>query len=394
MEFELWYLVFIPILFGAGWWTRGLEHKQRSQDSQLPECYSRGVSLLLGRDPEKAIDAFIEAARLNPDLIELHHVLGNLFRRSGEFEKAIRVHSHLAGRADLSEEERILALKELAVDFMKAGIFDRAEGAYRQLAKIPSEMLYAYHALLEIYVTEHDWDRALETARALEEQGGEDRSNEISHFLCEKADQLVKQKRLDEARELLSSTECRRSSTPRVLTTIGRIAVLQKDYREALNAWYTLKDNYPDHLAIYLPQMLETMNEMGDRSGALRMLSQIMNESPTPEVVEAGFKYIAMWKGVPEAARMARDLLEKSSSITVLETYLALKLELMKTMEDSLQDHEDELKEVQILEKGIRKHSARFKKHQCRKCGFLASNFSWHCLGCGSWDSFNPVRKE
>lgn len=394
MELELWYLVFIPILFAAGWWTRGLEHKQRSQDSQLPECYSRGVSLLLGKEPEKAIDSFIEAARLNPDLIELHHVLGNLFRRTGEFEKAIRVHSHLAGRADLSEEDRTLALKELAVDFMKAGIFDRAEEAYKQLAKIPSEMLYAYHALLEIYVTEHDWDRALEIARSLEEQGGEDRSNEISHYLCEKADYLIKKQKLDDARELLSCTECRRSSTPRVLITLGKISVLQKNYKEALNSWYTLKDNYPDHLAIYLPQMLETMSEMGDRSGALKMLSQIIEDSPTPEVVEAGFKYIAAWKGVPEAARIARDLMEKASSITILETYLGLKLEIMKAIVDQSEEHQKELKEVEILDKGIKKQSARFKKHQCRKCGFLASNFSWHCLGCGSWDSFNPIRKE
>jgi hypothetical protein len=77
MESELWYLVLIPVLFAAGWWARGLDAGERERNSRrLPEAYSRGVAMLMSDRPDKAIDPFIEVVRLDPELIELHHVLG------------------------------------------------------------------------------------------------------------------------------------------------------------------------------------------------------------------------------------------------------------------------------------------------------------------------------
>ena len=107
MEFELWYLVAVPILFAAGWWLRGVDSKQRKKSVEgIDEHYAKGLSLLLSDDPDqadKAIDLFIEVVRLDPETIELHHALGNLFRRRGQFDRAIRIHSFLVNRLELPE---------------------------------------------------------------------------------------------------------------------------------------------------------------------------------------------------------------------------------------------------------------------------------------------------
>ena len=122
MESELWYLVLIPVLFAAGWWARGLDAGERERNSRrLPEAYSRGVAMLMSDRPDKAIDPFIEVVRLDPELIELHHVLGTLFRRRGEFERAIKLHNHLVNREDIPEEDRVKALQALGEDYMIAG---------------------------------------------------------------------------------------------------------------------------------------------------------------------------------------------------------------------------------------------------------------------------------
>ena len=166
MEFELWYLVLIPVLFAAGWWARGLEAREREENSrQLPEAYSRGVAMLMSDRPDKAIDPFIEVVRLDPELIELHHVLGILFRGRGEFERAIRLHNHLVNREDIPEADRVKALKELGEDYLTAGLFDRAEQTYRRLLENPSEHLDALRALLKIYCIEHEWTSAIDVAR-------------------------------------------------------------------------------------------------------------------------------------------------------------------------------------------------------------------------------------
>ena len=126
MEFDLWYLVALPALFAAGWLCRGFDRRQRSEKTQLPENFTRGVALLLDDEPDKAIDVLVEVCRLDPDLIELHHMLGKLFRRRGEFERAIRLHLHLVNRSDLSDADRTKALAELAEDYFAAGLFDRS----------------------------------------------------------------------------------------------------------------------------------------------------------------------------------------------------------------------------------------------------------------------------
>ena len=139
MDLELWHLILLPVLFAAGWISRGVEKRQNEAEvTQTPEAYSQGVTLLLAGKEEKAIDCFIEAVRLEPERTDLHFILGRLFRGRGEFARAIRVHESLMNNADLPTEDRVEAIRALAEDFMTAGLFDRAEEAYRMLADIPN----------------------------------------------------------------------------------------------------------------------------------------------------------------------------------------------------------------------------------------------------------------
>lgn len=102
MDFDLWWLLAIPLVFGLGWVAARLDARQlRTEQSSLPRSYFKGLNFLLNEQPDKAIDAFIEVARLDPETTELHFALGSLFRRRGETERAIRVHQNLVNRPDL-----------------------------------------------------------------------------------------------------------------------------------------------------------------------------------------------------------------------------------------------------------------------------------------------------
>src|SRR5664280_204760 len=139
MDFEPQWLLWVPLAFAVGfvlgWLASRLDGRQwRREQHESPKLYYKGLNLLLNEQQDKAIDAFIEAVQHDPDTSELHFALGNLFRRRGEYERAVRVHQHLLGRADLPKSDRDRAQYELAQDFMKAGLFDRAETAYQALA--------------------------------------------------------------------------------------------------------------------------------------------------------------------------------------------------------------------------------------------------------------------
>src|SRR3954447_12304908 len=164
MEFETWWLLAIPVFFGLGWIAARVDiYRLGSESRSWPRGYYKGLNFLLNEQPDQAIDAFIEIVKLDPETVDLHFALGNLFRRRGETERAIRVHQNLLSRPDLPAEQHLQAEFELGQDYLKAGLLDRAEESFNRLLATP-HAVQAQRALLEIFQREKEWPRAIEAA--------------------------------------------------------------------------------------------------------------------------------------------------------------------------------------------------------------------------------------
>src|SRR4026208_1501932 len=136
MEFEYWWLLGFALSSGLGWMAARIDIKQIVSESRaLPRSYFKGLNFLLNEQPDKAIEAFIEVVKVDPETIELHFALGSLFRRRGEYDRAIRMHQHPLERRGLGAEQKVIALAELGQDYLKAGILDRAEEVFKKLEK-------------------------------------------------------------------------------------------------------------------------------------------------------------------------------------------------------------------------------------------------------------------
>src|SRR3954462_14901501 len=153
-EFEYWWVLGLALFFGLGWMAARIDIRQIVTESRaLPKSYFKGLNFLLNEQPDKAIEAFIEVVKVDPETVELHFALGSLFRRRGEYDRAIRMHQNLLERADLPEDQKVSALTELGQDYLKAGILDRAEEVFKQLEKTAFASKAKRH-LLEIYEQE------------------------------------------------------------------------------------------------------------------------------------------------------------------------------------------------------------------------------------------------
>ena len=180
-----WLLVGLPVAFVLGWLASRLDVRQlRIENRTQPKAYFKGLNHLLNEQQDQAIDAFIEAVQQDPDTSELHFALGNLFRRRGEFERAVRVHEHLLARADLKAHDRDRAQYALAQDFMRAGLFDRAEAALRKLERTAFDV-DAKLSLLALYERSRDWQQASEVAQQLEHLGQGSFVTRVAHYQCE-----------------------------------------------------------------------------------------------------------------------------------------------------------------------------------------------------------------
>ncbi len=382
MEFELWYLIVVPLLFIAGWWFRGLDQRQREQE-QRPGTYYKGINLLLNDQPDKAIDAFIEVVKLDPETIELHHALGNLFSRRGEFDRAVRIHNHLLNREDLPSHERSLALFELGNDYLKAGIYDRAEESFQRLLKEPEYRLDAMRSLLKIYCTEKEWNKAIEVANTLEKQAGENHQVEMGHFHCELAALEMRAKHFDQAKlELEKALQVDRKSV-RALIMLGNLSMLNNDPNAALQYWAQVEKVSPEHLTLVMVQIAQAYEAIGQHDQAMNLINRALEDHSSVETLSIALDLIIKSEGEKAAEKFLKEELERRPTLWAYEKLSELRLKA--------NPHDSEL---ELLTGLLKPYVSRPGRYRCSHCGFKAKGFQWLCPGCSSWGSYSPKREE
>ncbi len=384
MEFEFWYLLALPLLFAAGWLARGFESRVRATDNaSLPQSYFRGLNLLLNDQHDKAIDAFIEVVKLDPETIELHHALGNLFRRRGEFDRAVRIHTHLLNRADLPARARSNALAELGQDYLKGGLLDRAEDAFVRLLADTHHRFDALRALLRIYQMEREWLKAVDCARRLEHEAGESHHVAISHFYCELASQALERGDSAEAQRHVDEALTANRKSVRALILAGDIAARRGDREEALRQWRRVEAASHEHLPLIADRVAEAMATGGQQAAALNWLRRGLLDAPSIDLLDIVFKYVNAWEGPAAAESLVGDEMKRHPSLLGFERLLEARLAINK--EDA---------ELQLLSSMLRNHTRKLARYRCGKCGFRAREYHWNCPGCTSWDSYPPRRIE
>jgi lipopolysaccharide biosynthesis regulator YciM len=374
-----WLLVGLPVVFALGWMASRFDLRQwKRTDREAPKAYFKGLNLLLNEQPDKAIDAFIEAVQADPDTSELHFALGNLFRRRGEFERAVRVHQHLLQRADLPRAERERAQHALAQDFMKAGLFDRAEEAFRSLEGTPFDT-EARLARLGLYERSREWRAAAEVAAQLEKSGTGSFATRIAHYQCELAleaddrgDATAAEAALAKAIDIAPH-----AARPR-LQRAQRLA-RQGAHEAAMAAWAELRQRAPESFARVAHEFVTCAQAAGQAEAAAQVLSQLYERMPSIDLLRALATLEGTTPGAsPRLLELLRSQPSLSAALELLDTPRATWPEFART---SVRD-------------AVARAARPLQRYRCAACGFEAQRHFWQCPGCLSWDSFPPQRIE
>jgi len=377
VEFDFtWLLLGLPVAFALGWLASRLDLRQlRIENRQAPKAYFRGLNFLLNEQQDQAIDAFIEAVQNDPDTSELHFALGNLFRRRGEYDRAVRVHEHLMARGDLTQPERDRAQHALALDFLKAGLLDRAEAALSKLEGTAYEQ-EARLALLSIYERSRDWTQARLMAAQLDSAALGSFQVRQSHYLCEQAlasaaagDSLQAVQALVQARSLAPQSA-------RPLMELAKLHAQLGQPEPAFEALLELKGQAGHALPLAAGLLAKLAEQTGRQSQAQEMLEAANTSAPSIDLVDALIKLDAD----PQHARQRYvEHLQREPSLIAAGKWLAgEKLE-----------HEEH---HGVVQRAMERASKPLLRYRCAACGFEASQHFWQCPGCQAWDSY-PARR-
>ena len=332
MEIEYWWLLALPLFFAMGWLAARIDIKHLLTESRaLPRSYFKGLNFLL-----------------NEQTIELHFALGSLFRRRGEVERAIRMHQNLVERDDLPEQQKLDALYELAQDYLKAGLLDRAEELFARL-KGTTHSEAALRYLLEIYEQEKDWLKAIDIAQQLEGVTGQSHQKQIANFFCELA-----------SREIMES-------------------------EAAIEAWKRIESQNPAYLSLVGERLLKAYRQMDKAAEGLNLLRGLLARYPSIDVLNVVFSCVLESEGAEPAYQLVRDEMRRSPSLLGLDKLLEAQL-----LEAPVQRRAD----LELVKTLVHQHTRTLAMFKCDNCGFRAHQFYWHCPACGEWETYSPRRTE
>ena len=379
MEFDFtWVLLGFPIAFTLGWLASRLDFKQlRIENRQAPKAYFKGLNFLLNEQQDQAIDAFIKAVQNDPDTSELHFALGNLFRRRGEYERAVRVHEHLMSRGDLTQPERERAQHALALDFLKAGLLDRAEAALRKLEGTPFEE-EARLALLSIYERSRDWANATEIAARLGISSHGSFNTRQAHYLCEQASTSTAAGDTEDSLATLTRAAALAPMSARPLIDLAKLQNQLGQPRDALQTLFKLTQAAPQALPLAAGLMVNIAQNCGEVQATLALLRDSYAQIPSIDLIES----IVKLEKNPALARQwyVRHLEQETSLVAAGKWIAGEKLE-------------DEYHHA-LVQRALDQATKPLMRYRCAACGFEATQHFWHCPGCQAWDSYSARRIE
>lgn len=380
----LWLL--LPMAAASGWYVARLEHKRLMKRTlDLPSAYFKGLNFLLNEQPDKAIEIFIKVLEVNSETVETHLALGNLFRRRGEVERAIRIHQNLIARPTLNKDQRTHALLELGQDYLKAGLFDRAENLFLELVELHAHNEEALRLLLHIYQQEKEWEQCVHTSRRLARASGKNMNDVIAQYYCELAEQAHAKNDLTGARNFLKQALATDSRCVRASILLGDLEADEGRYRQAIRAWQKVEEQDAHYFGEIAVRVAGAFRQLGDERGLYEFFREALQRHAAVSLVIAFAEVIKDRDGVDAAEKFVVEWLRRKPNVHGLHQLIEFNL---KEAEGNARD------DLMLLKAIIEELRTQHLGYACDECGFKAKTVHWLCPSCNRWNTIKPVLEE
>ncbi len=371
---------------GAGWFFARLTGRAApapGNGGAVNPDYFKGLDFLLNEQPDKAIEVFRRMVDVDTETVETHFLLGNLFRRRGEVNRAILIHQNIYERADLPKAQRSRALKALADDYLKAGLFDRAEDALRQLSGRAGYEQAALEQLVRIYEQEKEWEQAIAVQDQLASLSEPGSNPVVAHYYCELAETAMSREDLAKAREYLRRARAADRLSLRGTLTRARLATREGDDKLAARLYRNALERDPAFAALVLPAMRNCYQSMTDLDGFAQLLGTLVESQPG---VRPGIAYAAIVDGGfddPVTASCIEEFITRNPILT----------ELLEIIRPPHSDAGTESDSIRRITGALRKLALHSPAYRCQNCGFSGQMLFWQCPTCKSWGSSRPLAR-
>jgi lipopolysaccharide biosynthesis regulator YciM len=369
------------IMAASGFAFKIYADRDRDLPPRISADYIRGLNLVLSRRTDEALELFIQMAKVDEDTLETHFALGHLFRRRGEVERAIRVHQNLLARPNLNDTQRHQAVFSLAEDYLGAGLFDRAEELFGELADSPTLAEQALEKLVYIYEREREWQKAIDAYRKLEMLTGA-KSVQVAHYYCELAEEARAAGDLELARTYLKSTV--RSETGALRGTLIRAAIAKAegDYAQARGLYKQVLETNRHFISEVLPSLVECYKAVDRLADFDAYIEEQLSRDGS---LQRDLAYAAIIGDLTQS-----PVLAKCVEGFVLENDVLASL--VNAAELKALTPERRQQAIERIAQGLRRIATSSARYRCANCGYSTQRFIWYCPSCKLWETVRPIQ--
>ena len=384
---DIWLLSLILVSLLIGWvfgrWTkpRQIKSDQSKRFNNYSDSYAKGLNYLLTDESDKAIRAFTELVEVDRDTIEIHVTLGNLFRSKGEVDRAIKIHQNLLARPNLTRSQRNMTIFELANDYLKAGLHDRAEKLYREMTQLKVDDLIAYQRLLELYIAEKSWYEACDCAQILYDRGEPDAGVILSQCHCEIAQSALNSGNNKLARVNLSKALEIDHSCVRAGLLLIDLNLNSGDYTAARKQLQRLIKESPEYMVLYIEPARSIYLHGKEAKVYQNFLQHQYQLNPSNRLAIALLEHYANNNQVEKAREFLEEILKRSPSFDAFD----FALRFLKSEPGKLTETWESLSEF------LKNMQSKKIEYICSNCGYGSHAIQWNCPSCQSWSSMKAV---
>jgi len=376
-------IIFLALLVGIIIGRRHAENEKKSRGCDLSSDYFKGLNYLLNEQTNQAIDVFVGMLEVAEETVDTHIALGNLYRQRGEVEQAIKIHQNIIAKPTLPASKKNQALYELARDFMKAGLLDRAETLFQELLVKQAHVVSALENLVIIFQQEKDWVTAITFAKKLEAATGKSQAINISHYYCEIAEQYQHEGNHKEALNALKKALGTDKACVRASILEGKIYLEQKQYKLAIRALRRVEQQELEFIPEALESLTDCYRSMGKEGEIKDYLQHVLEKYHSITSVLLVADLIRKSEGDKPATEYVISHMRSKPSVKGLHYIIGISLNF--TTGTGRQN----LLTLRELTQELLKNKPNYK---CKQCGFEAQSLHWQCPGCQTWGSINPIK--
>ena len=351
--------------------------------------YMLGLNFLVANQIDPAIEELSTAAEAAGDPLEIHLILGNLYREKGQVGRAIQEHQNLLQRPHLRKLEHANVLLCLGLDYKHGGFVDRALEAFSEVLRLDPDNRYAMANLEKLHEEQHQWTEAYAMRQKLAARDNPEqqaRHQEILAFL-ENEIGLAALKRgeyAEAARRFEAAIDLDSKNAPAYLN-LGDVRLAQDDVDVpgAVEAWERLVSTSPERAYLAFSRLETAYARMNDTARFRALCRQLISAAAQE------------WRA---RLALARYLTAQGQAADALE----LLFEALVINPHALALHQaiwDTLAELKLAPALVNRyadlaHDAIFyvDPHICVRCRYRSTELLWQCPHCHEWNTFVEER--